>query len=273
MIAELLTAVAAAAADAAVRVILLGADGADFCAGADLAALAGMVDAAPEVHRKDAELLGRLFVALRACPRPVVAAVRGRALAGGTGLATACDIVLAHEEARFGFPEVNVGFVPAMVMTMLRRSVGEKRAFELVASGRAIRGAGSPGARPRQPDRCRRHLRRRGRTRRRSAGRGAASSIRLTKRLFYALDASGFRDGIALGAAANVEARATPEFREGVSAIHQGRRLRPMKRSTPSSVATAPRDPRLVQGIRLAEPDVHDRAALAVVVVASCSVS
>ncbi|MBK5188884.1 MAG: enoyl-CoA hydratase/isomerase family protein, partial [Gemmatimonadaceae bacterium] len=68
----------------------------------------------------------------------VIAAVRGRALAGGAGLATACDLVLAHEGARFGYPEVRVGFVPAMVMALLRRQIGEKRAFELVATGRQV---------------------------------------------------------------------------------------------------------------------------------------
>ena len=64
--------------------------------------------------------------------------MRGRALAGGAGLATACDIVLAEEGARFGYPEVRVGFVPAMVMALLRRQIGEKRAFELVATGRQV---------------------------------------------------------------------------------------------------------------------------------------
>src|SRR6476661_1471776 len=70
--------------------------------------------------------------------KPVVALVRGRAYAGGAGLATACDIVLAHEDARFAYPEVTIGFVPAMVMTMLRRSVGEKQAFDLVSTGRIL---------------------------------------------------------------------------------------------------------------------------------------
>jgi methylglutaconyl-CoA hydratase len=69
---------------------------------------------------------------------PVVAVVRGRALAGGCGLATACDIVLAGRGARFGYPEVKIGFVPAMVMAILRRNVSEKRAFELITRGSEI---------------------------------------------------------------------------------------------------------------------------------------
>jgi methylglutaconyl-CoA hydratase len=79
-----------------------------------------------------------LFALIRRVRVPVVAAVHGRALAGGAGLATACDIVLASRSARFGYPEVKIGFVPAMVMAILRRSVSEKRAFELATRGAEI---------------------------------------------------------------------------------------------------------------------------------------
>jgi methylglutaconyl-CoA hydratase len=79
-----------------------------------------------------------LFALIRRVRVPVVAAVRGRALAGGCGLATACDLVLAARSARFGYPEVKIGFVPAMVMAILRRNVSEKRAFELIARGAEI---------------------------------------------------------------------------------------------------------------------------------------
>jgi methylglutaconyl-CoA hydratase len=125
-------------ADPSVHVVLLDADGEDFCAGADLTALEDTLNAGAEAHQRDAESLGRVFTTMREMSRPVVAAVRGRALAGGAGLATACDIVLAEETARFAYPEVRLGFVPAMVMTMLRRVAGERRAFELVATGRQI---------------------------------------------------------------------------------------------------------------------------------------
>lgn len=202
--------------DHGVRVVLLAAQGDDFCAGADLHALEAMVDATPDVHRRDAQALGRVFVSLRELSKPVVAAVRGRALAGGAGLASACDIVLAHEDAQFGYPEVRIGFVPAMVMTMLRRSVGEKRAFELIATGRLIsaREAHEVGLVSRvlaaadfdtQVDAVVQQL-----------ARSAPNALRLTKQLFFALDRAGFHEGIALGVEANVEARATDDFREGV---------------------------------------------------------
>src|SRR3954462_8482608 len=127
-----------ALSEAPVRVIAIDADGADFCAGADLSALEQMLDAPRQAHIDDAKALGHVFHTIRRVEKPVVALVRGRAFAGGAGLATACDIVLAHEDARFAYPEVTVGFVPAMVMTMLRRSVGEKQAFDLVSTGRVL---------------------------------------------------------------------------------------------------------------------------------------
>src|SRR5207237_6151511 len=86
----------------------------------------------------DARVMADLFLQMRHHPRPIVAAVRGRALAGGCGLATAADIILAAESAQFGYPEVNIGFVPAMVMAILRRCVSEKRAFELITTGDVI---------------------------------------------------------------------------------------------------------------------------------------
>ena len=213
---ELAAAVAELGGDASVRAIVLAADGPDFCAGADLEALEAMLDGGSDAHRRDAEALGRVFQSLRSLPTPVVAAVRGRALAGGAGLATACDIVVAHEGAQFGYPEVRVGFVPAMVMTMLRRCVGERRAFDLVATGRLVgarealeiglvsrvlaEGDFEPGVA--------------------EIAQGLANAppaaLRLTKQLFYALDGAAFDEGIALGVRTNVEARGTEEFRNGV---------------------------------------------------------
>ncbi|HEY8312234.1 MAG TPA: enoyl-CoA hydratase/isomerase family protein, partial [Gemmatimonadaceae bacterium] len=213
---ELLQAFTSCAQHTGTRVIVLAADGADFCAGADLTALAGMLDARPEEHYADAESLGRVFIAMREIPKPVVAVVRGRALAGGAGLATAADIVIAHEGAQFGYPEVLVGFVPAMVMTMLRRSVGEKRAYELIATGRRIKAAealqmglasrviGEDGFAA-EVERIVREI-----------AESSASAQALTKALFYQLDGLDFRDGVLAGARTNVAARTTEDFRSGV---------------------------------------------------------
>src|SRR5216110_4045170 len=93
-----------------------------------------------EQTRQSALHFATIFVRMHGLPKPVVALVHGRALAGGCGLATACDLALATESAQFGYPEVQRGFVPAIVMTMLRRSVGEKVAFDLAATGRLLDG-------------------------------------------------------------------------------------------------------------------------------------
>jgi len=202
--------------DDAVRTVLLKADGPDFCVGADLDALSALLDAGTEVHRRDAADLGRVFLTMRGMQKPIVAAVHGRALAGGCGLASACDVILARDDARFGYPEVRVGFIPAMVMNMLRRSVGEKHAFDLVASGRSIDAVEAEriglvsrvvagGAFDAEVERYVLGL-----------ASNPMSSMGLTKRLFYRLDLLSFRDGIAEGVSANVEARQTEAFRTGI---------------------------------------------------------
>lgn len=121
-----------------VRVVVITGAGNDFSAGADLTALQKISQSSITENLEDAQSLMDLFTMIRRVRVPVVAAVRGRALAGGCGLATACDIVLAASSARFGYPEVKIGFVPAMVMAILRRNVSEKRAFELLTRGGEI---------------------------------------------------------------------------------------------------------------------------------------
>ena len=135
IVAEFGDALRAAGRDKSVRVVLLTGAGKDFCSGADLASLQRISEAGVEQSMASARVMGELFVEMRQHARPIIAAVRGRALAGGCGLATACDVILANESAQFGYPEVNIGFIPAMVMAILRRSVSEKRAFELITRG------------------------------------------------------------------------------------------------------------------------------------------
>jgi methylglutaconyl-CoA hydratase len=138
LIADLKDALRRANDDATVRVVIVTGAGADFCSGADLAALQKISQASIAENVEDARSLMELFLLMRQVAVPVVAAVRGRALAGGCGLASACDIVLASTNARFGYPEVKIGFVPAMVMAILRRNISEKRAFELLTTGGEI---------------------------------------------------------------------------------------------------------------------------------------
>lgn len=205
-----------ALSEADVRVVAIDGEGADFCAGADLAALEAMLDAPRQQHLDDAKALAHVFHTIRRMEKPVVALVKGRAYAGGAGLATACDIVLAHEDARFAYPEITIGFVPAMVMTMLRRSVGEKIAFDLVSTGRVLKaeearaiGLVSRVFPSREFDTVSQGVLE-------QLADAPPSAMAATKSLFYKLDTIGFLDSISAGIVANADARATTAFREGV---------------------------------------------------------
>src|SRR5437016_12137632 len=138
VIDALLTLLERADLDGAVHVVAVRGAGGDFCAGMDLNELLASADKSVEENRRAALHFAEIFVRMRRLPKPIVAVVRGRALAGGCGLATACDLVLATESAKFGYPEVQRGFVPAIVMTLLKRTVGEKIAFDLAATGRTL---------------------------------------------------------------------------------------------------------------------------------------
>jgi len=205
-----------ALSESPVRVVAIDGEGADFCAGADLAALDEMLDAPRQQHLDDAKALAHVFHTIRRMEKPVVALVKGRAYAGGAGLATACDIVLAHEDARFAYPEITIGFVPAMVMTMLRRSVGEKIAFDLVSTGRVLKaeearsiGLVSRVFASREFDTVSQAVLE-------QLADAAPSAMAATKSLFYKLDTLGFLDSISAGIVANADARATTAFRDGV---------------------------------------------------------
>jgi methylglutaconyl-CoA hydratase len=124
------------AANGHCRVVVLTAAGDAFCAGLDLVHLQQMADRSASDHVADAERVARLFRTLYELPKPTIAMVQGPAIAGGTGLATICDFTLASPGAKFGFTEVRIGFVPALVSAFLTLQVGEKRARDLMLSGR-----------------------------------------------------------------------------------------------------------------------------------------
>lgn len=135
LINDVKTALRATDQDETLCAVIIRGAGKDFCSGADLSALRKISKSDVLENHDDADNLRELFSVIRRVKIPVIAAVHGRALAGGCGLATACDLVLATDEARFGYPEVKIGFVPAMVMAILRRNVSEKRAFALATRG------------------------------------------------------------------------------------------------------------------------------------------
>jgi methylglutaconyl-CoA hydratase len=200
-----------------VRVMVLRGAGPDFCAGADLEQLERIAAGRdPLENIADATALGDLFIAMRRAAKPIIAAVHGHALAGGAGLATAADLIVASESATFGYPEVKLGFVPAMVTALLRRSVGEKIAFELITLGTTFRAP--DGARLGLvarvfPDD---HFGPESETFVRELAARSSSAIQLCKRLLYGIDGASFEAAIAHGAEVNAIARATPDCQEGV---------------------------------------------------------
>lgn len=216
MITSLRLGLAQSAQDGAVRVVTIAGAGQDFCAGADLAALQRLQDAGAMENLADARLLADLFLDMRRHPRPIVAMVRGRALAGGCGIATMADIVLATESAQFGYPEIRIGFVPAMVMAILRRSVTERRAFELLAMGETVpaRTAVEIGMINRvyaddvfetEVERYVMQL-----------AALSPSALTLTKSLLYQIDGVPFEAALSAGAQTNALARLTDDYRRGL---------------------------------------------------------
>ena len=214
---ELKDALCAAQEDKDVMVILLRGEGKDFCAGADLAQLERIAaGASPLENLEDAMAIGNLFVDMRRNDKPIIASVQGNAIAGGAGLATACDVVLAADTAVFGYPEVHLGFVPAMVMALLRRTLGEKRAFDLVARGDLITAneAHQLGIVTRVSEAD--QLEKESLAYAAALANRPSSAIRLTKRLLYGMDGLSFEEAIARGAEVNTLARFTDECRDGV---------------------------------------------------------
>ena len=223
-IRQLRDALTEAGRDEQVRVVVLRAEGPDFCAGADLESLAGLVDAGADAHRADARAFADLYLAMRSLAKPVIGSVRGRALGGGAGLVTACDIVVAGDDTRIGYPEVRIGFVAAVVMAMLRATVPEKAAFELAATGRIVNAD---------------EALRLGLVTRVVASADAdseamrlaaeiaslpADAVAATKKIFHEVDGLSLQDAFDLGVEVNVAARTKPAFREGLNSFLSRRR-------------------------------------------------
>jgi methylglutaconyl-CoA hydratase len=216
VVSEFKDALRAAGSDDSVRVVLVGGAGKDFCSGADLASLQRVSSAGVEESMASARVMGELFVDMRGHSRPIIAAVRGRALAGGCGLATACDIILASESAHFGYPEVNIGFIPAMVMAILRRSVSEKRAFELITRGEIINATAAAGIGMINrvfPDEV---FEQEVESYAAQMAAKSASAVRLAKNLLYHMDGMTFETAIEAGVQLNAITRMTDDCKRGV---------------------------------------------------------
>jgi len=217
LIAALKDALRDADADESVRAIVIRGAGKDFCSGADLSSIQKIANAAYEENVEDARQLADLFELIRQIRVPVIAAVHGRALAGGCGLATACDLVIATRSARFGYPEVKIGFVPAMVTATLRRNLGEKKSFELLTQGFEFSAAEAN-----------------------AIGlvndifddeafevtaleyaaiytKVSSSAVQMTKRLLYDIDGDRYSEAVSKGVETNARARMTDDCKKGIA--------------------------------------------------------
>ena len=217
LIAALKVALREADADESVKCIVIRGAGKDFCSGADLAALQKIADASYEENLEDARSLGELYKLIRAVRQPVIAAVKGRALAGGCGLAMACDLIVAEANAKFGFPEVKIGFVPAMVTAIVQRNMSERRAFATLTLGEEMSAhdlfeEGIVHAVADEADfettlaavaECYAKL--------------SGSAVQMTKRLLYDIDGLNFAAAIEEGAKVNAEARMTEDCKQGIA--------------------------------------------------------
>jgi methylglutaconyl-CoA hydratase len=185
----------------------------------DLNELLASADRSVAENRAAALHFGEVFLRLRRVPKPVVALVTGRALAGGCGLATGCDLILAAASAQFGYPEVQRGFVPAIVLNMLRRTVGEKTAFDLASTGRLLSAPEALAVGLVSRVFLDGEFEARAAEVLRTIAAIGPSALALTKQQFYQLEGTDFDDGIRLGADVNAVSRTSPEFRSAIGAF------------------------------------------------------
>ena len=209
---------------AGARVVVIAGEGEAFCAGLDLAVLRGMADKSAAEHHAEAARTAKMFRAVWECDLPTIAVVQGPAIAGGTGLATMCDFTLAAPEARFGYTEVRIGFVPALVSAYLVVQVGAKVARELLLSARIF---DAEEARrlglvtevvPREA------LRARAAELAAELMRNSPEGMRATKRLLRAQQREWMEGALELAMEANAEGRQTADFREGVASFLEKRK-------------------------------------------------
>ena len=212
------------AEDSRCGIVVLRGAGEHFCSGLDLSELRAMVGRSMEQHRLDSMNIAELFRTLYNLSLPSIAEVRGAAIAGGMGMATLCDFTLASDDARFGYTEVRIGFVPAIVSAFLLLQVGEKQARDLLLTGRLIDAAEAhtlglitkvvPAA---ELDAAVTELST-------TLLANSPSSMRATKHLLHRQEIERLSRNIRAAVHINAELRNTDDFREGISAFLEKRK-------------------------------------------------
>ena len=226
MVSELKKAFKKGIDDEAVKVILLKANGKVFSAGADLAYLKQLQQNTFEENLADSNQLRELFEIIYFSEKPVIAEVQGHAIAGGCGLANVCDVTFSSSEAKFGYTEVKIGFIPAIVMIFLIRKIGESKAKELLLSGRVVmadeaRSLGLvhyvslPGQLSNDvSEYCNNLIRN-----------CSSQSLASTKKLIHSVQDMNMKNALLHAAEMNAKTRATDDCKKGITAFLNGDKI------------------------------------------------
>jgi methylglutaconyl-CoA hydratase len=223
LIHDLLAAFAEVSQSPALVMILTGA-GKAFCSGMDLENLKALIGRTPEQSLEDSRIMAQLFRTLYDFPKPTIAAVNGAAVAGGTGLATLCDFTLSVPEAKFGYTEVRIGFVPAIVSTFLLRQVGEKIARDLLLTGRLFDAEEGKRIGLVNEIVAADSLMARARELAAQLMENSPASLLYTKRLLSNAARAAMDTQIDAAVRENAAIRSTPDFREGISSFLEKRK-------------------------------------------------
>ena len=220
VVSELKTAFQQAATDEEAKVIVLAAKGAAFCAGADLAYLQQLQKNSFEENLADSNHLKELFYQIYTHPKVVIAKIQGHAIAGGCGLATVCDFSFAVDDAQFGYTEVRIGFIPAIVKVFLLRKIGEGKAKELLLSGDLISAQeaktfGLINAVVLESDLDQTVYE----FAKKLVEKNSAQSMQFTKQMIAHVQALSLEDGLNYAAEQNAKARASEDCQKGIAAF------------------------------------------------------
>ncbi len=206
------------------RVVILTGAGKTFCAGMDLSLLQAVATQSPSENQEDSRRMAKLFRRIWSYSKPMIAAVNGHALAGGCGIATLCDFTIAIPEAKFGYTEVKIGFLPAIVSVFLTRQIGEKRARDLLLTGRLVDG---PEAKELglvneivPPDKLMERVNELAEV----LIAASPSSITRAKRLLVSAAADSLDAELERAVLENAHIRHTPDFKEGVASFLEKRK-------------------------------------------------
>ena len=222
MIEDLLASLAEVQSSPA-RVAILTGEGKAFCSGMDLDELRAIATRSPVEHLEDSRRMARLFRTVYSFPKPLIAAVNGHALAGGCGLATLADFTIAVPDAKFGYTEVRIGFIPALVSVFLRRQIGEKRTRDLALTGRLFDAAEAREMGLVNLVVAAEELMEEARKLAATLIAASPTSLARTKRLLVQFSEGDLDREISMAVEENADIRSTADFREGLASFLEKR--------------------------------------------------